>query len=239
MDAAFAIVRTCQPIGFGQLIVDSYRDGEIVAQKLASAGIVRQLRPGQGHALRALLERPQAIVSHEWLVGRGGSRDTLRRDLGDLRPTLETLGLELEVQRGVGYRLRPIGAGQGVRLALGDARFDVDVRELSNGSNSVRLGRITTALLLALADGKPREADELYRMAWHGVPHDVARVVCSRISALRGALRAVRSKAEIRTATVLGSRARYYLYFGKTPKGTSICAPSSRATSEFQIVIGL
>jgi hypothetical protein len=92
------------------------------------------LRPGQGYALRVLLERRAEVVGHNELMRPGTSRDTLRRDLGHLRELLKDVDADLEIVRGSGYRLRDASAPQPQAVTIGDCMLDADARVLHHGA---------------------------------------------------------------------------------------------------------
>ena len=196
----FAISRTRTPCGFGEIVVDAYTDGEIdVAYLMRGDKVVRALRPGQLHALRVLVRRIGKVVPHPDLMTTG-SRDTLRRDLGDLRVSLEELGLDLDVVVGSGYRLR--GARTRVKtIRIGNVEVDVAGRSVSCDARRACLGEHAVGILVALAE-HAMDAATLYRRVWGSEPYEIRNVVAGRVADLRDVLRRVGSRIAITTLTV-------------------------------------
>lgn len=211
-------------VGVGELVIDQYLDGEVIAQTLVRGSVMHPLRPGQGYALRVLLERRGEVVGHNELMRPGTSRDTLRRDLGHLRELLKDVDADLEIVRGSGYRLRDASAPEPEVVTIGDCIFDADARVLQHGEQRVVLGEIAARVLMLLADKRSHETLDVYRHGWPNThPHEVADIVAAQIANLRKALESLGSSVEILTLIEYT--------WGRATTRYHLCIPSAKRST--------
>lgn len=195
----FQMITTRVRCGCGGLVIDGYADGEIVNATLVRGGQpIQSLKRAEFRALRMMLERLGAVVTY---ADFGAPQDSVRRDLRNLRSSLETLDLDLDAIPGVGYRLRVTNSE--VRTTqIGDVRVDNDGRVLHCGNHKESIGSNVLGVFIALAE-RPQDCASLYRSVWGGkVPYEVNDLVQARVGDVRDVLRRIGSNCRVNTSTL-------------------------------------
>ena len=216
----FAIETTRIRCGHGYVIIDAHADGEIVSATLVRGRhVVQSLRRAECRVLRTMLERLGAVVPY---ADFGAPKNSVRRDLRNLRSALEDLGLSLDSIPGVGYRLRGANA-EVATIQIGDVRVDPEGRILHCAYRSELVGPNVLGVFLALSECA-HDAASLYRVAWGGDPYKISDVVQARASDLRDVLRRLGSKCRIANWIVFnhGARRRTTYYLLERPDQPSL-----------------
>lgn len=190
----FIVQSTEQPLGRGFLV--TLVDFEVTRYAIEVSGKITMIRPGAYAALLVLLAKVGRVVRFEEFTGL---RDSVRRNLGEIRTPLEKCGFDLDVVQGVGYRLTLRNARPTTKK-YHDLRIDADVLRVSCGSKSLTLpSPIDMAILMTLADGHSHDATSLYRAAYGNAPMvTVGETISRRIKNLREALDEMGSSVKIR-----------------------------------------
>ena len=189
----FTIRTTRRRCGRGEIIIDAYDDGDIVATTIRVSGERHAIRTSEYVVLKTLLDGLGDVVTYAEF---GRPQDSVRRDLGRLREVLEACDLDLDVVRHVGYRIRT--SRTRIRTErVGDIALDIDANVISRADRSIRIGAMTMRVLIALRDDQNATTDNLYRRAWGGVPHNIDDTVASRVGELRRALERIGSATRI------------------------------------------
>ena len=208
----FTIRTTRRRCGRGEIIIDAYDDGDIVATTIRVAGERHAIRTSEYVVLKTLLDGLGDVVIYAEF---GRPQDSVRRDLGRLREVLEACDLDLDVVRHVGYRIRT--SRTRIRTErVGDIALDIDANVIARADRSIRIGAMTMRVLIALRDDQNATTDNLYRRAWGAVPHNIDDTVASRVGELRRALERIGSATRIVTLR-LKSKSYYTLRLPTAP----------------------